>query len=262
MKDRETQPIGLIPAAGTGSRLGQLPFSKELMPIAAAGKPRSSKNVITAIENAVATFVDNDITHQHVVIAPGKWDIPAYLGDGTRFGASLAYHVASASPSVPHSLDVASPFTRERNVVLLFPDIVFRPRSALQQLLVVHSQGNADVVLALVPSDRGDKVDLVRTGEEGRVVSIAAKPGKGIGGWTWVSACWSDAFTQFMHRYLEGPEGTPVRQADREIYVADVLNAAIQDGLRVDTIRFAGGSAVDIGTPDDLVGLWAESIDR
>lgn len=260
MTRTELPPIGLIPAAGRGSRLGRLPFSKELMPIAVRGRDSTREIIVTALENAISMLVENDITCQHVVIAPGKRDIPTYLGDGARLESSVSYHVVDASPSVPHSLDAAYALTRGRDVVLVFPDIVFRPRTAVSAILRSRSRSDADVALALVPSERGDKVDFVSVGETDRVLSVTAKPGTGSRGWTWVTACWGERFTEFLHRYLQDPAESAAQSGGREIYVANVLNAAIGHGLQVQAVYFADGDAIDIGTPDDLAAIWANGL--
>lgn len=244
----------LIPAAGLGSRLGRLPFSKELMPVRLHGSDGDRGLLDTAIGNAVATLAANDITCQYVVVRPGKWDIPAYLGDGARFGAALSYLVAEASPSVPHSLDVAYPFVRSGDVVLVFPDILFAPRDAIGDIVARRRAGGAHVVIALVPSSRGDKVDFVSRDASGRVERIMAKPGAGRQGWTWVAAAWSPEFTEFLHTFVGAEKRGP--GAGTEPYVADVMNAAISEGLVVESLDYAEGEAIDIGTPDDLQRAW------
>ena len=213
-------------------------------------------SVPVAIENAIASLVENDITHQYVIIAPAKRDIPAYLGDGTHLKARISYIVAEASPSVPHSLDAAYGSIEHCDVVLVFPDILFRPRNAISELIACRASSDADVALALVPSNRGDKVDIVSCDEDGNVREIAAKPGVGFDGWTWIVACWSPRVTQFLHQYLQQIEEQERPQGPRELYVADILNAAIDEGLAIHGLKFPDGDAIDIGTPDDLSRAW------
>ena len=248
--------VGLIPAAGKASRLGRLPFSKELLPIQFAGNGPSTGHMVVAIEDTIAMLVENDITRQHVVIAPGKWDIPAHLGGGATTASSISYVVAEASPSVPHSLDAAYPFVESLEVVLVFPDIIFRPRQAISALLAHRARVGADVCLALVPSDRGEKVDMVSCDVKGTVENICAKPGAGNKGWTWVAANWAGDFTEFLHRYLQHPEAVEKPDTHQELFFADVLNAAIREGLDIRGLEFPDGDAIDIGTADDLKYLW------
>lgn len=249
--------VGLIPAAGIGSRLGRLPFSKELLPVQISDSTPAAGAVECAIENAVNVLVSNDISQQFVILRPGKWDIPAYLLSGSHLNADIAYLLAEASPSVPRSLDAAYPFVRTSEVVLVFPDIVFQPVNAIEETVALRSARDAHVALALVPSTRGDKVDIVSVSDSDDVVEIRAKPGKGESGWTWVAAAWDATFTEFLHDQLaNGPAGGTDTEK-RELYVADVLNAAIRAGLSVCAAMFPDGGAIDVGTAADLAAVWS-----
>jgi glucose-1-phosphate thymidylyltransferase len=249
--------VGLIPAAGIGSRLGRLPFSKELLPVRIGETDSAAGAVECAIDNAVKVLVENDISRQFVILRPGKWDIPAYLVSGSHLHADIGYLLADASPSVPKSLDAAYAFVRTSEVVLVFPDIVFRPVNAIEETVALRAARKADVALALVPSTRGDKVDIVSVSDTADVVDIRAKPGKGESGWTWVAAAWDATFTEFLHDFLgNGPRGH-ADPAQGELYVADVLNAAIRAGLSVCAARFADGEAIDVGTVADLTEAWS-----
>ena len=252
----ERSTVALIPAAGAGSRLGKLPFSKELLPLRKTGESPLQSSIPVAIENAVGVLIDGDITCQHIIIASGKTDIPEYLGDGRRFGATISYHLADRSPGVPYSLDVAYPFVESCDVVLIFPDIVFRPPSAVRDLKQHRSSAETGVTLALVPTTRGDKVDVVSIDAAGLVKSIRAKPGAHVRGWTWIAAGWSPPFSEFMHRFLAATTPVPEDNSLPELYVADVLNAAIDSGISVDAICFENGDAIDLGTPEDLELFW------
>ncbi len=64
-------------------------------------------------------------------------------------------------------------------------------------------------------------------------------------------------FSLFMHNYLAQVNVKP----NKELFVGDVILAAIRQGLCVESVSFAQGRYIDIGTPDDLVravaGSWA-----
>lgn len=254
--------IGLIPAAGRATRLGELPYSKELLPVPDWGTGSIQPGTQIAIESTARFLLDCGVTQQHIVIAPAKQDIPDYLGDGSRLGASIAYTVVANSPSVPHSLDAAYDSIAGTDVILVFPDILFEPRTGIAKYLSSRAQTEADVLLALVPSTRGDKVDMVSADADGVVSKIVPKPGPGQDGWTWVAAAWSPGFTDFLHRFLETDTATHERLASRELYVGDVLNAAIASGLEIQAARFTDGWAIDIGTPDDFATAWQQACAR
>jgi len=249
--------VGLIPAAGIGSRLGRLPFSKELLPLQTSDSDTAAGAVQCAIENAVNVLVKNDISRQFVILRPGKWDIPAYLVNGSHLQADIAYLLADASPSVPVSLDAAYSFVRTSEVVLVFPDIVFRPVDAIEETIGLRLARDAHVALALVPSTRGDKVDIVSVSDSADVLEIRAKPGKGENGWTWVAAAWDATFTQFLHDFLANGAAGDRGPDHGELQVADVLNAAIRAGLSICAARFPDGDAIDVGTISDLAEVWS-----
>lgn len=254
--------VGLIPAAGSAARLGRLPFSKELMPLKSIAEEDAGNmaGVPVAIDYSLEILANSNISRAYIVIAPGKWDIPAYLGDGMQKGLALSYLIARSSPSVPHSLDVAHPFVNTSDVALLFPDIVFRPRNALSDIINEYSTSGADVVLALVPSSKGEKVDIVMTDPDGEVREIIAKPGAGSSGWTWVAAVWNSRITDCLHHQISTQNSPDEDKGNRELYVADVFNAAINDGLVIRTVRFPNGNAVDIGTHEDLQEFWRTGV--
>lgn len=249
-----TDIVGLIPAAGRGSRMQGLPFSKELLPLANASQiPRDTAAAPrVAIDHALETMTAAGVFETCVVLAPGKWDIPTHVGNGAQFGQRVAYVVAEASRSVPESLDAARIVTRDREVALLFPDIVFSPKGALGEIIEHRRKIDADLVLALVPAESGEKIDLVTVASSGLVVKVTPKPGKRHSGWTWVAATWNPGFSGFLHRSV--PEAGEID--GREFYVADVLNLAIGAGLRLGVLFYRNGNSFDLGTPDELERFW------
>lgn len=250
--------IGLIPAAGRATRLGGLPYSKELLPVPNRGTGSVQATTQIAIESTARFLLKCGVFQQHVVISPEKQDIPDFLGDGSRLETSIAYTVVTNSPSVPHSLDAAYNSIAGNDVMLVFPDILFEPRAGIAQYLSSRAQTKADVLLALVPSTRGDKVDMVTADADGLVSKIVPKPGPGEVGWTWVAAAWSAGFSDFLHRFMAAAGTARRRPADGELYVGDVLNAAIASGLAIRSARFSDGWTIDIGTPDDYASAWQQ----
>ncbi len=69
----------------------------------------------------------------------------------------------------------------------------------------------------------------------------------------WGIAVWKPEFTEFLHEYLieiKQDENLPLLP---EIPIGNVIQSAINKGLRVEAEAFANGSYLDIGTPDDLI---------
>ena len=137
-------------------------------------------------------------------------------------------------------------------MVLLFPDIVFSPRQALQSIVAASKESDADLILALVPTSSGEKIDIVAVTDDGQVETVTPKPGKEHSGWTWVAATWNPEFSAFLHTMARNVTDI----AAREMYVADVINAAIDAGLSVRALSFPVGTSFDLGTPDELQEFW------
>jgi glucose-1-phosphate thymidylyltransferase len=238
--------IGLLPMGGLAARLGPLPLSKELYPV--GGGPGIPAPVCLHLIEALRR---GGVERAYVVLRPGKWDIPAYLGDGTTLGLRLAYLTLGLPFGPPYTLDQAYPFVRGARVAMGFPDILFEPIDVFGPLITHQATRAADVVLGLFPTHRPDKSDLVDSDADGHVRNILIKPGPGRLSDTWIVAVWGPAFTEFLHSYLAEQvrlaNGTPA-----EMQMSEPILAALRAGLRVESLCFPTGRFIDIGTPDDL----------
>jgi len=263
--NRDEEPyrevIGLLPAGGQATRIAPLPCSKELYPVGfwPVGKDRSLRPKVVChylLERMRLTGV----TKAYIVLRQGKWDIPAYLGDGTMLNMHLAYLMMRLPFGAPYTLDQAYPFVQDALVVFGFPDIIFQPDDAFAQLLAWQAAAEADIVLGLFPAYQPQKMDMVELDDDGRVRQIVIKPHQTHLCYTWIIAVWTPVFTRFMHEYLATIQKANEQDAvdnnaseQRELFVGDIIQAAIHDGLQVDAFLFPDGTYLDIGTPDNLV---------
>lgn len=251
--------IGLIPAAGQASRLSPLPCSKELIPIGfhcGDNSGRSSPKV--AAHFLFERLRCAGISKAYVILRKGKWDIPAYFGDGSALGMDIGYLIMRLSYGTPYTLDQAWPFIKHARVALGFPDVIFEPDNAFVPLLEHQEQTGADVVLGLFPSAQPHKMDMVETDAQGKLLRIVIKPQQTALKYSWMIALWTPKFTAFMHHYLvQVAEQVKAAESDkkglmRELYLGDVIQAGLASGLRIETKRFRNGSCIDLGTPADL----------
>ena len=242
--------IGLLPAAGQATRIGPLPGSKELFPVGFRSIEDGSLRPKVVCHYLLEKMQRAGIRKAYILLRSGKWDIPAYLGDGTILDMDLGYLIVRLLFGVPYTLDQAYPFVQNALVALGFPDILFQPDDAFKHLLARITASNADVVLGVVPFEQPQKGGMVDFDAEGHVRSIVEKPYQSDLRYSWCTAVWTPAFTEFMHQYLAA---TPDAERQREIPIGDVIQAAIDNGLRVEAEVFADGAYLDIGTPEDLV---------
>lgn len=254
---RSRELVGIIPAAGTAQRVSPLPCSKELFPVGfgrlgGSGELRPKSAAHYLLERMAGAGANR----AYVVLGDGKWDIPAYFGNGEPVGLDLAYLVIRDSAGVAFSVDAAYPFTRDSDVVFGFPDIIYWPEDALSAVVDRHRVSGADFVVAVVPTDRPEKNDLVDLDEAGRIVRMEIKQPDSKLRHTWMLAAWGPHFTEFLHEFVAevGPEieANGGLWQGRELYPGDVLWAAIENGLTHETVVFEDGGYIDIGTPDEL----------
>ena len=243
--------VGLVPAAGRARRIAPLPLSKELYPVGfreVQGSPRP----VPACEHLLRAMAAAGASTVYVVLGDGKWDIPAYLGDGAQLGLDIAYLTTRHSPGVPFTVDRAHAHLRDSTVAFGFPDIVFTPADALLRLRTRRETGGADVVLGLFPTDRPEAADVVDADARGRVRRVLVKPTGSPLRLAWALAVWGPAFSEHLHAAIAADgaiaNGGPVAA---ERHLGHIVQSAVDAGLRVEA-EVLDGSFTDIGTPEGL----------
>jgi glucose-1-phosphate thymidylyltransferase len=252
LDSRDHQEVfGLVPAAGQATRIEPLPCSKELFPIGSrlVGGERQGRPKV-ACHYLLEKMQAAGIAKTYIVLTAGKWDIPAYLGDGGMLQMHLAYLMVERSAGVPYTLDQAYPFVRKAIVAFGFPDILFQGDDAFRQLLSHQASSGANILLGLFPTDQPETVDMVDVGENRRVRAIVIQPRQTRLKYSWDIAVWTPAFTQFLHAYLA--DHRPSASTQPELSVGHVIQAAIGAGLRVEGVPVADEPYFDIGTPGGL----------
>jgi len=260
-RSRWPEVVGLIPAAGLAERLQPAPCSKELFPVGfqrdpADGMPRAK----VATEYLLDKFRAAGITKTYMVIRDGKWDIPHYFQEGLKNGLSVAYVVIPGSLGPPDTIDRAYAFVAPYRIAFGFPDMLFEPPEAFTRLIQRQEQTEADIVLGLHRIDEPHLWDMVQTDRDGRVRKIVMKPGKTTLTLGWHVAVWTPVFTEFLHRFLRRRDTrrhlsqltSTKHDPGGDLAVGIVLQAAIKEGLTVQSQIFPRAQCLDVGTPQRL----------
>jgi glucose-1-phosphate thymidylyltransferase len=257
----DKEVIGLIPAAGQAKRIAPMPMSKELFPLGfqiiddeQTARPKVVSHYL------LEKFEYAGISKTFIVIRQGKWDIPAYFGDGAFVNINLSYLIMREPFGPPFTLDQAYPFIRHKLVAFGFPDIMFQPGDVFKRLLEHQEAMQSDVVLALFPAHNPEIMDMVEVDENGKILTMFLKPGHTNLHFCWLCGVWTPAFTHFMHEYLKTyrienglQSGKANELAQEDLTVGAVLQAAMKHGLEVSGVTFPDGRYLDIGTPEGLV---------
>ncbi|MGQ9481942.1 nucleotidyltransferase family protein [Chloroflexus sp.] len=242
--------IGLIPAGGMATRLGPLPCSKELLPVGSfhtPDGPRPRPIITYLLEQWRCAGIEQAL----VIVRPGKWDIPAYLGDGSAFGPRLAYLTVHEPYGAAYTLAAALPFIQQQTIALGLPDVILKPGGVYTTLITHHTTAQPDLTLGLFPCAQPHTADMVALATDNRrIVAIEIKPQQTDLRWTWMAAIWSPVVTTLMDNIVATDRRARQQgQQCPELHIGVIFQAAITHGLRVEGITFADGSALDIGTP-------------
>lgn len=247
--------MGLMPAAGRAARMGKLPCSKELLPVAVR-ESNGDAAVVVLADLLLDLFADCQPAAVVTAIAPHKQDIAEYFSTRSR-GIQMRY-VSLESPSTPHSIDACFEHCRDKTVMFGFPDIVLPPGAGFAALLQQLRHDRVDAVLGLFPTQQPERVDMVKTAADGRVQDIRIKQPSYPADYqyTWSMAVWGPAFSGYLHENLAAlHKAQEKRQA--ELYVGDVFNAALADGLKIGAQVLSTSPCIDAGTPASYAQVLA-----
>jgi glucose-1-phosphate thymidylyltransferase len=240
-----TGRLGIVPAAGAGTRLSPYRAPKELIQVGyrSAGGQLLPKAVIEHVLTAMAT---GGADRTFVVLSPAKWDLFRYLGSGQHLGLDLAYLCQETPLGMPHAIDLATPFLAGQTVGMGMPDTIVAPQDCFAQLFDFHEGTRADLSLGVFPTAEARALApvVIEPGSH-RVLAIMDKPLDPPAANTWGIAVWSPLFTELLHDYVVAA----LRQPGRELLLSEVFADAITAGLRVHALAFDGGEFNDIGKP-------------
>jgi dTDP-glucose pyrophosphorylase len=224
---------GIIPAAGIGSRIQPLAFSKELLPVGSRfdGKTERPRAVS---EYLVERMIRAGVTNLCFVISPGKTDIIEYFGANIG-SAHVVYTVQPRPAGLCDAIFRAMPLVRpEETVVIGLPDTVWFPADALCQL----PEGQLGFLLFLV--GHPELFDSVVTDEKDNVLRIDVKTSAPETHWIWGAFKMPGAI---LHELFE-----LWSEKDRhDEYFGTLINAYVARGGKAIVSR-ANGAYVDIGT--------------
>ena len=226
---------GIIPAAGNGTRIQPLAFSKELLPVGGRGGGIGERPKAVS-EYLVERMAAGGATKICFVISPGKSDIMEYYGC-QEGGPAIAYVVQPRAVGLCDAVFRAHPvIPADEPVVVGLPDTIWFPEDALAAL------PDDKLSFLLFPVERPELFDAVLTDAAGRVTEIQVKSADARTHWIW------GAFKMPGHVFHELRAFWAGRPEPDE-YVGTLVNAWLAAGGEAVGVR-AGESYVDVGTLD------------
>jgi glucose-1-phosphate thymidylyltransferase len=224
---------GIIPAAGVGSRIQPLAFSKELLPVGSrldgqVERPRAVS------EYLVERMILAGATKLCFVISPGKSDILEYYG-ARGLPVRVCYTVQPRPQGLCDAIFQALPFiAADQFVIVGLPDTIWFPEDALRGL------GDDPLSFLLFPVDAPERFDAVLTDATGRVREIRVKQADPGSRWVWGAFKLSGRTLLALYQLWESRER-------RDEYIGTLVNAWLAQGGRAVGVR-GGETYVDVGT--------------
>lgn len=225
---------GLIPAAGAGSRIQPLAFSKELLPVGSHRDEQGVERPRAVSEYLVERMIRGGATRICFVVSPGKSDILEYYGAALG-PAHIAYVVQPEPAGLCDALFRALPLIAPRDPLLIgLPDTIWFPDDGFRAL------PDQRLSLLLFPVQRPELFDAVVTDEHGRVLEVQVKHPEAGSPWIWgalrmTGAQLANLYDLWIHR------------GRRDVYFGTLINAWLAVGGTAWGVR-AGASYVDVGT--------------
>ena len=227
--------VGIIPAAGTGSRMQPLAFSKELLPVGARIEEHVARPRAVA-EYLVERLILGGAERLIFVVGPDKSDIMSYFG-GRVSGVPVCYVVQPRPAGICDAIFCALPFMdNTENALVGLPDTVWFPPHLLRDL--------PDDVLsfALFPVSRPEHFDAVVLDPRGEVRTIDCKSSRPPTSWIWGAFRAPSPVLRELERLWNARDRV-------DVLFGTLVNAYIAAGGRAVGVR-SGRAYVDVGTLD------------
>jgi glucose-1-phosphate thymidylyltransferase len=224
---------GIVPAAGAGTRIQPLAFSKELLPVGSrledgVERPRAVS------EYLVERMVRGGATRICFVVSPGKSDILAYYGAGVCT-AHVCYTVQPRPAGLCDAIFRALPMIAPEDEVLVgLPDTVWFPADGFR-----HLPGGT-LAFLLFPVTHPEYFDAVVTDGDGRVREIQVKSPTPSTRWVWGAFKLTGTILRDLHALWR-------ERDERDEYLGTLVNEWLARGGSALGAR-AGEAYVDVGT--------------
>ena len=216
--------VGLIPAAGHATRLGEQPSSKEVLTV--RGRP-----VMEFLLERLSVAQPDEM---RVVTRPAKQDVTRYAHE--RGARVIHGEPADVAESLTLGLDG---LTDDDEVLIGFPDTIWQPSDGFVRVLEAL-RDDAELALGLFANAELERSDVVVCSADGRVTSVAVKPDRPPSDLIWGIAA---ARVSVMRGLRAGDE-------------LGEHFSAVAAGGRTRGV-FLSGEWLDMGTPEALAAARA-----
>jgi dTDP-glucose pyrophosphorylase len=223
---------GIVPAAGRGTRIQPLAFSKELLPVGSR-IDNGAERPCAVSEYLIERMILGGADRICFVISPGKSDILEYFGDAYG-GARIAYVVQNRAAGLCDAIFQAQCVVAPDEPVMVgLPDTIWFPKAALREL------PDDRLSFLLFPVEHPEFFDaVVLDGHSVREIQV--KRADAASHWIWGAFKMPGRVFAELHALWR-------RREPRDEYIGTLVNAWLAQGGAAAGVK-AGSDYVDIGT--------------
>ncbi len=225
---------GIIPAAGNGTRIQPLAFSKELLPVGSRIDEHGIERPRAVSEYLVERMARAGARKICFVISPLKSDILQYYG-GRIGDVDIAYACQAGAGGLCDAIFRACPLVApDEPVIVGLPDTIWFPADALCAL------PDDRLSFLLFPVPDPSLFDAVDCDGQGRVREIQVKSPNAATPWIWGAFKMPGRTLHALHALWQSRGRT-------DEFIGTLVNAWLAQGGAAWGVR-AGESYVDVGT--------------
>jgi len=224
--------IGLIPAAGAGTRLEELTQDTPKEMLLIGGKP--------IIEHVLDQFKDAGINKIFIIIGPGKEKILNQLGNGRKLGLEIGYLFQETPEGLGKAIYEANEFISEDFAVVLGDNLLL-PKTLLKAVVAEHEANGADITLVGHEVEDPSRFGVIES-ESGTVTGLEEKPQEPK---TKNAVVGMYVFTPEIFKAIENTQPG----AKGEYQITDSIQRMLDEGKNIRFVKHEG-DWFDIGTKE------------
>lgn len=231
--------VGVIPAAGKGRRISDLPLTrvlpKPMLPI--LNKP--------ILEYVMENMKSMGIEDVYVINGHKKEIIQEYFGNGEGFGLNIFYIEQKIPRGIAHAISLAKDYVNEPFTVILGDDLTIV--KSLSNLVEIFWERSAWVVEGVVPENNLDVlkrtccVALKNAGEIKEIIEKPTNPKSNLRG---------TGVYIFDPKVFDFIEVTPISNTRGEKEITDTVGMMAKEGKAYGAL--INGINININTSSDL----------
>lgn len=234
----EKDLVGVIPAAGKGTRIADLPFTRVL--------PKAMLPILNKpiIEYIVHNMKSIGIKTIYIIVNPNNNFIQEYFKDGSDFGVEIKFIEQVNPEGIAHAISLVKDYIKGPFVVILGDD--FTITDSLNNLVETFLEKNCLVMEGVVEDN--DIQSIKRTCnvilDNEKIVDIIEKPENVNSN---IRGCGIYVFDPKVFDYIEKTPKTPPKN---EVEITNTIRLIAKEGLAYGA--YINGINLNINTTSDL----------